>query len=138
MIPLAIVLFVLFVQCLMDEGYRNRSLADCRGDPFNVRGPDVADGEHTGQTGFKEMGSPGERPMSGGQILLREIGSCLDEALGIKRDTLFEPTGVGNGTHHEKDVSYVMELGAAGLMVAPSHSFEMLIPFETDDFAVDS
>src|SRR5437867_3276791 len=116
----------------MYKGHRYRSLAHCRGDPFDIAGPDVADGEHAGQTGFEEMGSSGERPMSGGQILLREIGSCLDEALGIKRNAPVEPPGVGNGTHHEKDVSYVVGLGAAGVMVAPAHSFEMLIPFETD------
>src|SRR5215469_10718554 len=82
------------------------------------------------------MGSSGERPMSGGQILLREIGACLDEALGIKRDAPIEPLSVWNGAHHEKDVSYVVHLDAAGLMVAPAHSFEMLIPFHSNDFGI--
>lgn len=137
-VPLANIVLLLFVQRLMYEGHRNRALAHRRGDPFDIAGPDVADREHTGQTGFKQLGSPGERPMSGGQILLREIGSGFNESLGIKHDALAEPLGVGNGTHHEKDVSDVVRFGVAGLMVAPPHSFEMLIPFQGDDFAVGS
>ncbi len=58
--------------------------------------------------------------MSAGQILLREIGSCLDETLGIKRDAPVEPLCAGNGTRHEKDVSYVVGFGVPGLMVAPA------------------
>ena len=47
-----------------------------------------------------------------------------------------EPLCAGNGTGHEKDVSYVVGFGAPGLMVAPAHSFEMMIPFQSDDFGV--
>ena len=66
----AIIVLFLFVQRLMYEGHRDRPLAHCGGDPFDIAAPDVADREHAGQTGFEEMGSPGERPMRGRQILL--------------------------------------------------------------------
>src|SRR5678815_121139 len=82
------------------------------------------------------MGCSAERPMSAGQILLREIGSCLDETLGIKRNAPMEPLCAGNGTHHEKNVSYVVGFGVPGLVAAPGDSFEMMIPFQCDDFAV--
>ena len=85
-VPLAIIVFYLFVQRLMYEGHRDRPLAHCGGDPFDIAAPDIADREHSGQTGFEEMGSPGERPMRSSQILLRQIGSCLDEPFGIERD----------------------------------------------------
>ena len=64
--------------------------------------------------------------MRGGQILLRQIGSRLDEPFGIERDAPVEPLCVGNGTGHEKDVADVVGFGAAGLMVAPAHPFEMV------------
>ena len=65
-----IVVFILFVKRLMHEGHSDRPLAHCGGDPFDIAAPDVADREHAGQTGFEEMGSSGERPMRGRQILL--------------------------------------------------------------------
>ena len=69
-VPSAIVVFILFVKRLMHEGHSDRPLAHCGGDPFDIAAPDVADREHAGLTGFEEMGSPGERPMRGRQILL--------------------------------------------------------------------
>ena len=74
--------------------------------------------------------------MRGGQIVLRQIGPCLDEPFGIERDAPMEPLCAGNGTGHEKDVPYVVGLDASGLMVAPADSFEMMIPFEGHDFGV--
>lgn len=120
----------------MDEGHRDRPLAHCGGDPFDIAGPDVADSEHSGQTRFQEMGSPRKWPMRGGQILLRQIGSRLDEPVGIERDAPVEPLCAGHGTGHEKDVSYVVGLRAAGLIVAPAHPFEMMTPFQGHDFGV--
>ena len=64
------VVFILFVKGLMHEGHSDRPLAHRRGDPFDIAAPDVTDREHAGQTGFEEMGGPGERPMRGRQILL--------------------------------------------------------------------
>ena len=69
-VPSAIVVINLFVKRLVYEGHRDGSLAHCGGDPFDITGPDVADREDSGQTGFEEMGSPGEWPMRGRQILL--------------------------------------------------------------------
>jgi hypothetical protein len=56
-----------------------RTLAHCRRDTLDIATPDIADGEHSGQTRFEKVGSPGGRPMRGGQIVLRQIRSCLDE-----------------------------------------------------------
>ena len=69
-VPSAIVVIILFVKRLMYEGHHDRPLAHCGGDPFDIAAPDIADREHAGQTGFEVMGSPGERPMRGRQILL--------------------------------------------------------------------
>ena len=70
----------------MHEGDRDRALADRRRHAFDVAGSDVADGEHAGQAGFEQMGRPRERPVRGGQIVLRQIGPGLDEPLGVERD----------------------------------------------------
>src|SRR4029077_7114420 len=64
------------------------------------------------------------------------IGSRLDEPVGIERDAPDKPLCVGNGTGHEKDVPYVVGFGAAGLMVAPAHSFEMMSSFQSHDFGI--
>jgi hypothetical protein len=77
-------LFLLFLQRSMDERNRNRSLAHGRRHPFEIASPHVTDREHAGQTGFEEMRSSSERPMRGGQIILQQIRSRLDEALGIE------------------------------------------------------
>ena len=45
------------VQCLMYEGHRDRPFTHCGGYPFDIAGPDVADGEYAGQTSFEEMGA---------------------------------------------------------------------------------
>jgi hypothetical protein len=68
----------------MNQGNRDRSLAHCRRHPFDIAGPHVTDCEDAGQTGFEEMRSSNERPMRGGQIILQQIRSRLDEALGIE------------------------------------------------------
>ena len=75
----------------MDEGDRDRSLAHCRRHALDIAAPDVADREHAGQTRFEKMGRPGERPMRGGQIFLRQIRPGLDEPFGIERDASIEP-----------------------------------------------
>ena len=75
----------------MDEGDRDRTLAHRRRHTFDIAAPDVADREHSRQTRFEEMGRPGERPMRGGQILLRQIRTRLDESFGIERNASLEP-----------------------------------------------
>ena len=44
--------------------------------------------------------------MRGRQILLREIGSRLDESVGIERDAPVEPLRTGNRPCHEENMSY--------------------------------
>src|SRR6185503_14545686 len=60
--------FVSFVQDLMYEGDRNRSLTDRGRDAFEASFANVADGEYAGQTCFKQMGNPGERPVGSGEV----------------------------------------------------------------------
>ena len=74
--------------------------------------------------------------MRGGQIVLRQIGPCLDEPFSIERDAPIEPLRAGNGTGHEEDVPDVVGLAASSLIVAPAHAFEMMRPFEGHDFGV--
>src|SRR6266536_2313225 len=69
-VPSAIVIVLLLRQHLMNEGVRDRTLAPCRRDTLDIATPDIADGEHSGQTRFEKVGSPNERPVRGGQIVL--------------------------------------------------------------------
>ena len=110
--PSAIVHRLLFGQHLMDEGNRDRTLADGRRNTFDIAAPDVADCEHSGQTRFEEMGSPGERPMRGGQIFLRQIRPRLDESFRVERDTATEPVGARNRAGHDENVADVVGLDA--------------------------
>ena len=120
----------------MDERDRDGALADRRCDALDIAAPDVTDREHAGQTGFEKMGRPGERPLRGRQIVLRQFRSGLDEAFGIEGDAPSKPLRAGNGAGHDEDVPDVMGLDLAGLTVPPAHPFEMVAPFEGDDFAV--
>jgi hypothetical protein len=115
-----------------------RTLAHCRRDTLDIATPDIADGEHSGQTRFEKVGSPGGRPMRGGQIILRQIRSCLDETFGIERHASIEPLCAGNGAGHDENVSDVVGLDAPGLIVPPAQAFEMTTPFEGHDFRVRS
>ena len=54
---------------LMDECYRDRPLADRRGDALDVAAADVADGEDAGQAGFEQVRRAGQRPVRRRQIL---------------------------------------------------------------------
>jgi hypothetical protein len=51
---------------LVYEGDRNRPLTDCRRHTLEAASANVANREDSGQAGFKEMWSPGERPTSSG------------------------------------------------------------------------
>ena len=113
----------------MYEGHCDRPLTHCGGHPFDIAGPDVPDGEHARQRRLEKMRVPRERPMRGGQIVVRQIGPCLDEPFSIERDASMKPLGAGNGTGHKKDVPYVVGLDASRLRVAPAYAFEMMSPF---------
>lgn len=67
----------------MDEGDRDRSLADGGCHTLDIAAPDVADREHSGETGFEKIGRAGERPPRGGQVFLRQVRRALgDHQLG--------------------------------------------------------
>src|SRR6266542_5048075 len=80
-----------FSQHLVYEGDRILSLPDCRRDTFEIACPDVAHREHSRQARFEEMRSPGERPVRGGQVVLRQVRPRLDEPLPVERYTTVEP-----------------------------------------------
>src|SRR5437660_10015580 len=122
----------------MYEGDRDGPFAHCRRHALDIASPDVTHREYARQTRFEKMGSPGERPMRGGQILWRQIWSRLDESFSIERDAPLDPFRTGNCPCHEENVPYVVGLDVAGLMVAPAHAFEMVTPFEGHDFGVGS
>src|SRR2546430_11423940 len=54
----------LVVQRLVDQGNRDRALADGRCHAFDVAGPHVADREDARQARFEEVWRPRERPTS--------------------------------------------------------------------------
>ena len=78
---------------------------------------------------FQEDEELGQRPMRGGQIVLRQIGSRLDESFGFECETATKPLCTGNRTRHDKNMPDVVSLDGAGLMVPPAHRFEMATPF---------
>ena len=73
----AIIVLLLFVQHLMDEGNGDRSLADGGGDTFDIAAANIADREHAGQARFEQMRRPRERPMRRRQILGDRSGPVL-------------------------------------------------------------
>src|SRR5260370_41505500 len=62
---------LLLVKDLMDERDRDRAFTHGRGDAFDVAAAHVADREHSGKARFEQMGRPCERPVRGGEVLLR-------------------------------------------------------------------
>ena len=130
--------FLSFVQHFVYEGDRNRSFAYSRRNALYTAATNIADREHTRQTGFQQIWRANERPTRGVQIVPREIRACLDETSGIHCDTSFEPLRAGNGASHQKDMSDIMSLDAASLIVSQAHSIEMLVPFQSDDFRLSS
>jgi hypothetical protein len=82
-----VLVFLLFVEHLMDESDDNRALPYRRRHTLHSAAPDVTDREHAGQTRFQEVGRPGERPTRGGHILRGQLRSSLDEPVRVERDT---------------------------------------------------
>src|SRR5438270_13743924 len=88
------------VQHLMNEGHGNRSFADGRGYALEISTADVADREDARQARFEEVGQPDERPPRGDEIVVRQVGTGLDEAVVIERDAAVEPFRRRHGPGH--------------------------------------
>src|SRR4029453_2456407 len=129
---------LLLLQRPVHEGNRDGPLAHCGRHALDIPSADVTHREHSGQTRFEKMGRPGGGPMRGPQVLLRQMGSLLDESFCIECDAPLEPLRTRNCPCHEENMPYVVGVGVAGLIVAPAHPFEMITPFEGHDFGVGS
>lgn len=73
------------------------------------------------------MGCASERPLSGCQIIHRQIRSSLDKTFRVEHDTTIEPARVGDGASHDEDVRNVVGLDVASAIVAPAHSFQIVV-----------
>ena len=76
---------------LMNEGDRDRSLADGGRDALDVAAAHVADRKDARTTRFEQIRRPGQRPPRCRQIVLRQLRTGLDESLVVERDAPFEP-----------------------------------------------
>src|SRR2546422_5899517 len=88
---------------------------------------------HPGAARLEQMGSAGERPPRGSQLLGRQVRSRLDESLGVEREAASQPAGAGHRARHGEDVPDAVRLDAPGLVVAPAHALEMAVALEAHD-----
>src|SRR3989441_364511 len=79
------------------------------------------------------MGSAGERPARGGQVLRQQVRSRLDEPLVIERDAPLQPVRAGHRARHGEDMPNAVRLEAPGLVVAPAHALEVTVALEAHD-----
>jgi hypothetical protein len=68
------------------EGDGNRSFTDRGCHALEATSADVADREYAGQTRFEQMRSTSERPMSGGEILGRQVWSGPNKSVRVQRN----------------------------------------------------
>src|SRR5262249_31755847 len=95
--------FLLFLQHTVDEGYGDRSFSDGRGNALDVAAAHITDC-NSRQARLEEIWRAGERPLRGGEIIRRQIRSCLDESFLIQRDTVVKPCCSRYGTGHYEHV----------------------------------
>src|SRR2546422_1048250 len=79
------------------------------------------------------MGSAGERPARGGQVLRQQVRSRLDEPLLIERDAPLQPVRAGHGACHREHVPDALRLDLPALVVAPGHALEVTVPLAAHD-----
>jgi len=79
------------VKHLVHKGDGNRAFTDSRRHALDAASSHVANREHSRQTGFEKMGSPGERPFRLRQIFWRKIRSRLDETIGVEGNAAVQP-----------------------------------------------
>src|SRR6266550_3281604 len=109
---------LLLVQHLMYRSDRDRPLAHGRCHALQAPGPDVAHREDPGATRLEQMGSAGERPPRGGQLLGRQVRSRLDESLGVEREAAVQPARARHRARHGEDMPDAVRLDASGRICA--------------------
>src|SRR5437588_5439204 len=117
----------------MNEGDGDRSFAHGRRNPFDAAATHVSHGENVRQTGLKQVRPAGQGPVRSVQVLWRQNGASLNEALVVERDAAIEPAGVGSGASHDENVANLVFLGLPGLPISPTNGFEVIVSFEGDD-----
>src|SRR5439155_26911411 len=95
-------------QHVMNERDRNRALANGRGDALDAARADIADGEDAWPARFEQQRRARQWPAGGGEIVVREIRTGLDEAVLVEREASIEPAGVRHRARHHEDVSDLM------------------------------
>ena len=117
----------------MYKGDRNRSFTHCRRHPLEAASTNIAYRKYSGQTGFEQMRSTRERPLSGGEIFRRQIWSRLDKALSIKSHTSVQPMCVWYCPSHNEEVAYIASLYVSGYVIPPARALKMIAAFKSCD-----
>src|SRR2546426_11544631 len=82
------------------------------------------------------MGSAGERPARGGQILRQQVRSRLDESLGVEGEAAVQPARAGQRARHGEDMPNAVCLDVSALLLAPAYPLEVTVPLEAHDLRV--
>src|SRR5207247_3389651 len=107
-------------------------LADSRRDTFDIAAPHIANREHSGQTRLEKIWTSGEWPVRSRELIPGHVGSSLNEPLRVQHYAAFQPPCGGSGARHHEDMSDVMRLDVARVVVPPAHALEMILPFESN------
>src|SRR4051794_29249699 len=89
---------------LMNKGDGDRAFSDCGRDALDVAAAHVSDGEDAGTARLEKVWRAPDRPLRGRKLLGREIGTGLDKAFVIDRNTPCEPASVWDRAGHHEDV----------------------------------
>src|SRR5881409_707150 len=120
-------------ECKMNEGDRGRAFTNRRGHALHVPCADVADRKDSGQGRLEEVGESRQPPARRREILLRQVGTGLDETPRIERDTALEPCRAGHRACHYEDVPYVQRLDGLGGLMPPAHTLEGIVALQGSD-----
>ena len=120
----------------MNQCDGDRSFADSRRHALDVPSPNITDRKYARATRFEQVGWPRQRPGGCRQVLGSEAGTSLHESVGVESNTSVQPARVRSGSRHQENVTDAMNLGLAGLVVAPGDTLQFVVPLERHDFSV--
>src|SRR6267378_6855568 len=121
---------------LMHERNRDRAFPHCRRNALDVAASHITRRENSWEAGFEQVWPTSQRPVRSAQVFRRQVGTSLNEAFIVERDTTSEPVCVRNRPRHHKHMRNVLFFGFSGLIVSPGKTLEMIAAFESDDFCV--
>jgi hypothetical protein len=113
----------------MHHTRRSSSFANGRSYPLDASSTDIAYGEYSWEAAFEHERRTGKRPRKIPIWVNRQwqIASGEDKALLIKSDTASQPVGVRGRAGHYEDVTGWDRTHLTGLLVDPTHFFEVVL-----------